>query len=174
MHAQLQLCASALQLLDPSLALHLDKCNASHFFFLFRPLLVAFKREFSFEDILTLWERMWTDYQSSQFQIFIALAVLEKHRSIIMDHLRGFDEVLKYVNDLAGRIDVESTLVAAEALYKRMERRVEAVDRKDTLPAPGAGNGAKANGNAMEQAKKDVVVTPELRALLSNKPVSQD
>lgn len=47
-------------------------------------------------DVLHLWEVLWTDYLSSGFHLFIALAILEKHRSVIMDHLKHFDEVLKY------------------------------------------------------------------------------
>jgi hypothetical protein len=46
--------------------------------------------------VLRLWETLWTDYQSSNFHIFIALAILEKHRDVIMAHLQHFDEVLKY------------------------------------------------------------------------------
>ena len=33
---------------------------------------------------------------SSNFHLFIALAILEKHRDVIMEHLKHFDEVLKY------------------------------------------------------------------------------
>lgn len=33
---------------------------------------------------------------SSNFHLFIALAILEKHRDVIMEHLKRFDEVLKY------------------------------------------------------------------------------
>ena len=65
-------------------------------FFFFRMLLVWYKREFQWMDVLRLWECMWTDWLSSNFHLFVALAILEKHRDVIMDHLRGFDEVLKY------------------------------------------------------------------------------
>lgn len=165
MHAQLQLCAATLQLLDPTLSLHLDACHSSNFFFLFRPLLVAFKREFSFDAILTLWERIWTDFLTAQFQIFVALAVLEKHRSVIIAHLRGFDEVLKYVNELAGRMDVDSTVLAAEGLFCRFEAAVREVDRRDGLPLPSDAS-AHVRDSRPEPLQKEVVVTPELRGLL--------
>ena len=158
MHAQLQLCASTLQLIDPELSLHLESCNSGNFFFLFRPLLVQFKREFAFDDILSLWERLWTDYLSNRFHVFFALAVLEKHRTNILMHLRAFDEVLKFFNDLAGRTDLESTLVGAEGLYRRLERTVEAIDRKDHLPAPRETQGSP--------PRKERVVTKEIRGLL--------
>jgi hypothetical protein len=75
---------------------HLQSADSTNFFFFFRMLLVWYKREFEWADVLRLWETLWTDYQSSNFHIFIALAILEKHRDVIMAHLQHFDEVLKY------------------------------------------------------------------------------
>jgi len=40
------------------------------------------------------------------------------------------------VNELSNTIDLESTLVRAEALFRRFERTVEAIDRKNTFPSP--------------------------------------
>ncbi len=59
-------------------------------------LLVWYKREFEWADVLRLWESLWTDFLSSNFHLFIALAILEKHRDVILEHLKHFDEVLKY------------------------------------------------------------------------------
>lgn len=99
-------------------------------------LLVWYKREFEWSDVLRLWEALWTDYLSSQFHLFVAVAILEKHRDVIMGHLRHFDELLKYVNELSGRIDLGSTLVRAEGLFRRFEKTIEAVDRKESFPGP--------------------------------------
>lgn len=125
-----QLC----QLLDPQLYEHLQKVDSTNFFFFFRMLLVWYKREFSFPDILRLYETLWTDYYSANFHLFVAMAILEKHRNVIIDHLKGFDEVLKYVNELSGTIDLPSTLIRAEALFKRFQRIVEAIDKKSNFP----------------------------------------
>jgi len=73
------------QLMDPKLYLHLKAADSADFFFLFRMLLIWFKREFSWEDVLVLWETLWTNYYSSQFVLFIALALLEKHRNVVMN-----------------------------------------------------------------------------------------
>jgi len=124
------------QLLDPKLYVHLQKADSTNFFFFFRMLLVWYKREFPWMDTLRLWEILWTDYQSSNFHLFIALAILEKRRDPIMEHLKHFDEVLKFVNELSGTIDLQSTLITAEALFNRFQRTVEAVDRKDHFPTP--------------------------------------
>ena len=84
------------QLLDPQLYVHLQKADSANFFFFFRMLLVWYKREFAWLDILRLWEGLWTDYLSGEFALFFALAILEKHRDVIMQHLQHFDEILKY------------------------------------------------------------------------------
>lgn len=96
MRAQLLTLNHLVQLMDPQLYLHLQSADSTNFFFFFRMLLVWYKREFGWTDILRLWETLWTDYLSSNFHLFIALAILEKHRDVIMDHLKHFDEVLKY------------------------------------------------------------------------------
>jgi len=84
------------QFMDPKLYAHLEKADSTNFFFFFRMLLVWYKREFKWMDVLHLWEVLWTDYLSSSFHLFVALAILEKHRDVIMTHLLHFDEVLKY------------------------------------------------------------------------------
>lgn len=40
------------------------------------------------------------------------------------------------VNELSTTIDLESTLVRAEALFRRFQRTVEAIDKKSSFPAP--------------------------------------
>jgi hypothetical protein len=96
MRAQLLTLDHLVQLMDPQLYLHLQSADSTNFFFFFRMLLVWYKREFEWADILRLWETLWSDYLTSNFHLFIALAILEKHRDVIMDHLKQFDEVLKY------------------------------------------------------------------------------
>lgn len=136
MRKQLVTLENLVQLMDPKLYLHLQSADCINFFFFFRMLIVWFKREFSWDNILSLWERLWTDFLTSNFQIFIALAILEKHRDVIMEHLKHFDEVLKYVNELSATIDLETTLISAEALFHRFERTVQAIDKKSNFPSP--------------------------------------
>jgi hypothetical protein len=96
MRAQLLTLDHLVQLMDPKLYLHLQSADSTNFFFFFRMLLVWYKREFEWVDVLRLWETLWTDLLSSSFHLFVALAILEKHRDVIMEHLKHFDEVLKY------------------------------------------------------------------------------
>ncbi|KAM7197023.1 Rab-GTPase-TBC domain containing protein [Naviculisporaceae sp. PSN 640] len=136
MRTQLKTLDHLVQFMDPRLYAHLQSADSTNFFFFFRMLLVWYKREFEWMDILKLWEVLWTDYLTSSFHLFVALAILEKHRDVIMMHLKHFDEVLKYVNELSCTMDLESTLIRAEALFKKFRRLVEAIDKKENFPTP--------------------------------------
>lgn len=159
MRTQLTTLDQLVHFMDPKLWEHLEKADSTNFFFFFRMLLVWYKREFPWMDILRLWEAQWTDYKTSSFHLFVALAILEKHRDVILTHLQHFDEVLKYgmwqplnlagpklkdlstdinsaVNELSGSIDLESTLIRAEALFRKFQRLIEAIDKKNNFPAP--------------------------------------
>lgn len=52
-----------------------------------RWVLIAFKREFPFDDVLRLWEVLWTNYYTKHFVLFVVLAVLESHRDVIIRYL---------------------------------------------------------------------------------------
>ncbi|KAF9900993.1 GTPase activating protein [Linnemannia zychae] len=130
MQSQLETLCKVIQVLDPKLYKHLEKCEALNLFFCFRWLLIWFKREFEWVDIMRLWEVLFSDHLSTQFQLFVAMAILDKHRDVMIDHLQGFDEILKYVNDLSMTIDLEESLQNAEILYRRLEHIEHKVDSK--------------------------------------------
>ena len=87
-------------------------------------------------------------------------------------------------------MDLNSTLIRAEALFKRFQRLVDAVDKKGSFPAPRARltQGASSTGESASSAEPapptspnqarnagkapapqqvEKVITPELRGLLS-------
>ena len=63
-----------------------------------RWVLIAFKREFPFDDVLRLWEVLWTDYYSNNFVLFVALAVLESHRDVILRYLVEVCTIFTFVS----------------------------------------------------------------------------
>lgn len=63
-------------------------------------------------------------------------------------------------------MDLESTLIRAEALYRKFQRLVEAVDKKQNFPAPKEGDSSEANKGKQTEEK---IISPELRRLLSRK-----
>lgn len=190
MREQLSTLDQLVQLMDPRLYLHLQSADSTNFFFFFRMLLVWYKREFEWVDVLRLWETLWTDYLSSNFHLFIAMAILEKHRDVIMDHLKHFDEVLKYINELSNTMELVSILTRAESIFRRFERTVHRVDSKNSFPAPAvhqrrlterpnkgkspqqpptaSTTGVDAGPSALQKtSENETVISPNLRQLLS-------
>ncbi|KAL4077167.1 rab-GTPase-TBC domain-containing protein [Scleroderma yunnanense] len=130
MKKQLSTLQELISVMDPELYRHLEKTDGLNLFFCFRWVLIAFKREFPFGDILRLWEVFWTDYYSNNFVLFVALAVLESHRDMILRYLLEFDEILKYCNELSMTIELDSTLAQAEVLFLSYAQLVADIDRR--------------------------------------------
>lgn len=93
MKNKLSLLQQLLVLMDPQLHAHLEKASSLNLFFCFRWILIHFKREFAFDDVLKVWEAIWTDVCGPHTDLFLALAVLEANRDVIIRYLREFDEV---------------------------------------------------------------------------------
>ena len=93
--------------MDPHLASYLDTRDSGNLFFCFRWLLVIFKREFNYPQILRLWEVIWTDgpffvdsktdkiCSSVNFHLLIALGIMDSQRNTILENRFGFTEILK-------------------------------------------------------------------------------
>jgi hypothetical protein len=94
------------------------------------------------------------------------------------------------VNELSGTIELEGTLIRAESLFRRFQRTVETIDKKQNFPAPpsarqrrsiaspptspGASDSRpQAAASGTDRGKQSVaeddakVISPELRSLLS-------
>jgi hypothetical protein len=84
------------------------------------------------------------------------------------------------VNELSGTIDLDSTIIRAEALFRRFQRLVEAVDKRNNFPPPRTDSPAQPNASDKGKAstaaspKHERVITPELRKLLSRKVETLD
>ncbi|AAW46850.2 Rab GTPase activator, putative [Cryptococcus deneoformans JEC21] len=131
MKKQLSTLQQLISILDPVLYTHLERTDSLNLFFTFRWILIAFKREFPFDAVIHLWEVLWTGYYSEKFVLFVAMAVLESHREVIIRYLGEFDEVLKYANDLSGTIDLDTTLAQAEVLFLSYRALVEDLDKEN-------------------------------------------
>ena len=58
-------------------------------------------------------------------------------------------------------MDLESTLIRAEVLFRKYQRLVEAIDKKGNFPGP------RLSITGTPKKKEERVITPELRRLLS-------
>lgn len=73
-------------------------------------------REFEYEKTMQLWEVLWTHYLSEHLHLYVCVAILKRCRSKIMGEQMDFDTLLKFINELSGHIDLDSTVRDAEAL----------------------------------------------------------
>lgn len=91
--------------------------DSVNLFCCFRWMLVLFKREFGYEDISQLWEACWSCPLTEHYDLFVALAILNRYRQTIMAECTAFDETLKFMNELSGKIRLTDILPRAEVLF---------------------------------------------------------
>jgi len=105
---------------NPKLANYLESHDSDNMYFCFRWILVLFKREFGFSDIMRLWEVLWTDLPCKNFHLLICLAILDMQSGVIMENRFGFTEILKHINDLSMHMPLEDTLKTAEGIFHQL------------------------------------------------------
>jgi hypothetical protein len=92
---------SLIQILDSNLFEHMhQRGDYTHFYFSYRWFLLDFKRELLYEDVFTVWETIWSAQYvcSGHFSLFIALALVEAYRDIIIDNNMDFTDIIKFFN----------------------------------------------------------------------------
>lgn len=116
MKTQLIQLSTLLRLLDLAFWNYLESQDSGYLYFCFRWLLIRFKRELSFMDVLRLWEVMWTDLPCQNFHLLVCCAILDSEKQKIMEENYGFNEILKHINELSMKLDVEEILQKAEGI----------------------------------------------------------
>ncbi|XP_070763494.1 TBC1 domain family member 15 isoform X2 [Enoplosus armatus] len=116
MKTQLIQLSTLLRLLDLAFWNYLESQDSGYLYFCFRWLLIRFKRELSFQDVLRLWEVMWTGLPCQNFHLLVCCAILDSEKQKIMEENYGFNEILKHINELSMKLDVEEILQKAEGV----------------------------------------------------------
>uniref|UniRef100_A0A6I8NLK3 TBC1 domain family member 15 n=1 Tax=Ornithorhynchus anatinus TaxID=9258 RepID=A0A6I8NLK3_ORNAN len=109
-----------LRVLDPPLCDFLDSQESGSLCFCFRWILIWFKREFAFPDVLRLWEVLWTGLPGPNFHLLVACGILDAERDALMTSGFGSNEILKHINELTMTMSVEKILTRAEELYRQL------------------------------------------------------
>jgi hypothetical protein len=94
MHAHLAELGALIRFTDPELMDFFERHDAGNLFFAFRWLLVFFKREMSFLEVMQLWEVLWSDHYTRKFYLFVCCAILQQHRATLLAEHRELDTII--------------------------------------------------------------------------------
>uniref|UniRef100_A0A182J5U5 Rab-GAP TBC domain-containing protein n=1 Tax=Anopheles atroparvus TaxID=41427 RepID=A0A182J5U5_ANOAO len=99
----------------------------THFYFCYRWFLLDFKRELIYADIFSVWEVIWAakHVASAHFVLFLALALLETYRDIILSNSMDFTDIIKFFNEMAERHNTQSVLKLARSLVLQLQTIIE-------------------------------------------------
>lgn len=106
MKDQLTQLHALLSFAEPELANYLNLHDSGNMFFCFRWLLVLFKREFTQDDIMRLWEVIWTGLPCKNFHLLLCVAILDTEKHVLIENNYGFTEILK-----VGTIYIHKTIL---------------------------------------------------------------
>ncbi|XP_022131103.2 small G protein signaling modulator 2 isoform X1 [Pieris rapae] len=99
----------------------------THFYFCYRWFLLDFKRELLYQDVFSAWELIWVarHVASEHMVLFIALALLETYRDVILANSMDFTDIIKFFNEMAERHDASSVLSLARDLVLQVQTLIE-------------------------------------------------
>ncbi|XP_008791616.2 small G protein signaling modulator 1 isoform X2 [Phoenix dactylifera] len=142
---QLKTVSKIIKSKDSHLYRHLEKLQAEDCFFVYRMVVVMFRRELTFEQTVCLWEVMWADQAAIRAGIgksawgrirlrapptddlllyAIAACVLQR-RKLIIEMYSSMDEIIRECNNMAGQLDVWKLLDDAHDLVVTLHEKIE-------------------------------------------------
>ncbi|XP_001355034.3 small G protein signaling modulator 1 [Drosophila pseudoobscura] len=119
---------SLIQILDSEMYDLMDSNgDYTHFYFCYRWFLLDFKRELVYDDVFATWEVIWAakHVASGNFVLFLALALLETYRDIILSNSMDFTDVIKFFNEMAERHNAQSILQLSRSLVLQLQTIIE-------------------------------------------------
>ncbi|KAM9178543.1 small G protein signaling modulator 1 [Mergus octosetaceus] len=119
---------SLIQILDSELfELMHQNGDYTHFYFCYRWFLLDFKRELVYDDVFAVWETIWAaaHVSSTHYVLFIALALVEMYRDIILENNMDFTDIIKFFNEMAERHNTKQILKLARDLVYKVQTLIE-------------------------------------------------
>lgn len=100
----------------------------THFYFCYRWFLLDFKRELVYNDVFAVWETIWAakHIASSHFVLFLALALLETYRDIILSNGMDFTDIIKFFNGMFKPLKIVFIQLILFSTFTEMAERHDA------------------------------------------------
>uniref|UniRef100_A0A7N0SVU9 Rab-GAP TBC domain-containing protein n=1 Tax=Kalanchoe fedtschenkoi TaxID=63787 RepID=A0A7N0SVU9_KALFE len=142
---QLNIVSKIIKCKDSHLFNHLAQLQVEDCFFVYRMVVVLFRRELNFEQTLSLWEVMWADQTAIRAGIgkstwskirlgvpptedlllyAIAASVLQR-RKLIIERYNSMEDIIRECNNMAGHLDVWKLLDDAHNLVMSLHDKIE-------------------------------------------------
>ncbi|CAG9534135.1 unnamed protein product [Cercopithifilaria johnstoni] len=124
MEINLKYLRELLKLFVPGFFMHIASLgsDALELIFVYRWILLYYKREFPETDTLHIWEACWSHYRTSYFHLFIAVAIISMYGNNITEQRLSNDEILLYFSSLAMHLDGTVVLKKARGLLHQFYR----------------------------------------------------
>lgn len=137
---QLQVVSKLIKLRDADLYQHLEKLQAEDCAFAYRMVLVALRRELTFEQTLCLWEVMWADQAAvragyrrrtrsapptDDLLLYAIAACVLQRRKAIMERFNSVVEIQREFNNIAGQLDIWKLLDDAQDMVAALHDKIE-------------------------------------------------
>ncbi|CAH1801547.1 unnamed protein product [Owenia fusiformis] len=119
---------SLIQILDSELFEHMHQNgDYTHFYFCYRWFLLDFKRELIYDDVFSVWETIWSakHVASANFVLFVALALVEYYRDIILDNNMDFTDIIKFFNEMAEKHNAKQVLKISRDLVYKLQKLID-------------------------------------------------
>ncbi|KAF4532458.1 hypothetical protein B566_EDAN003033 [Ephemera danica] len=83
--------------------------------------------ELLYDDVFSVWETIWASKHvaSPQFVLFLALALVETYREIILGNAMDFTDIIKFFNEMAERHDAKAVLNLSRDLVLQLQTLIE-------------------------------------------------
>lgn len=141
---QLGLVSKIIKCKDIHLYRHLEQLQAEDCFFVYRMVVVLFRRELSFEQTLCLWEVIWADQAAiragigksawgrmrlrapptEDLLLFAIAACVLQRRKLIIEKYNSMEDIMRECNSLAGHLDVWKLLDDAHDLVVNLHDKI--------------------------------------------------
>ncbi|KAF9601125.1 hypothetical protein IFM89_017030 [Coptis chinensis] len=146
---QLNIVSKIIKSKDSHLYRHLEKLKAEDCFFVYRMVVVLFRRELTFEQTVCLWEVMWADQAAvragisksawgkirqrapptDDLLLYAISACVLQRRKLIIEKYSSMDEILRECNSMAGHLDVWKLLDDAHDLVVTLHEKIKNVEK---------------------------------------------